>query len=182
LATYAAAVARGGSADPADLGRFARFFREFADQLHHEKEVSILLPTLTRHGFRWDEGVLADVRRDHDQERYLIDVLCQVSERHTTWTEEDRRSIAATALALSDIQHVHLTRENEQLFPEVTRRLSADVMKHLSDELARFDACAAHHALNLELVEIAMHLVTRYARPQNGSCEEPEGRSSSVPF
>jgi hemerythrin-like domain-containing protein len=148
---------------PEDLAGFARFFREFADEIHHEKEESILLPMLTRHGFSWNEGVLADVRRDHEQERYLIDVLCQASERCQDWNEEDRRSIAETALALAEFQRAHLTRENVELFAEVTRRLDGAALDILRDELERFDANPRHVTLRGELSDLARRLIEQYA-------------------
>ena len=145
-----------------DLDNFARFFREFADEIHHEKEENILLPMLTRHGFCWEEGILAEVRQDHEHERYLIDVLCQAGERDGAWSAEDRRSIAATARALVDFQRAHLARENEDLFPEVTRQLPAAVLAELRDGLARFDEVPRHRTLSLALSRVAERLARRY--------------------
>jgi hemerythrin-like domain-containing protein len=145
-----------------DLDNFARFFREFADEIHHEKEESILLPLLTRHGFCWEGGILAEVRQDHEHERYLIDVLCQAGERDGAWSAEDRRSIAATARALVEFQRAHLTRENEGLFPEVTRRLPDAVLEELRGELARFDEVPRHRTRSAALGRVAERLARRY--------------------
>ncbi len=165
LVGYAECLEQPGAAgaDPSDLGCFARFFREFADELHHDKEENVLIPLLTRHGFTWEEGVLANVRRDHEHERYLIDVLCQASERHSAWNEEDRRSIAATATALANFQRGHLTLENEGLFPDVTRRLAGDALEQLHDELVKFDSLPRHRDARPELLGVAERLVQRYA-------------------
>lgn len=159
--------------EPNDLDDFARFFREFADEIHHEKEENILLPLITRHGFCWEEGILADVRQDHEQERYLIDVLCQASERYGTWTDEDRRCIAATARALGHFQRAHLKRENDDLFPDVTRRLPACVLAQLEGELARFDQVPRHRALSSALVSLAERLARRYVRETRRGCAGP---------
>src|SRR5688572_9186331 len=93
LAVYANCIKLEWDFDPEDLAHFARVFREFTDQIHHEKEESILLPLLSRNGFRWEYGVLSEVRRDHRHERYLIDVLYQIGTRAGAWSNEDRRKI-----------------------------------------------------------------------------------------
>lgn len=152
----------GSEADAGDLRSFASFFREFADELHHEKEENVLLPALARQGFAWNEGVLADVRLEHEHERYLIDVLCQASERAPDWNREDRRRIVCTALALAEFQRAHLKRENEELFPEVTRRLSREALLQLRGELSSFDERPHHRARSSELVELSARLVQRY--------------------
>jgi hemerythrin-like domain-containing protein len=162
---YAACIERTevGERDATDLAAFARVFREFADEVHHDKEENVLIPILARNGFPWDEGVLADVRQDHEQERYLVDVLCQACERDSTWSVEERRTLAATVRELAHFQRAHLTLENERLFPEVTRRLSGDALERLKVELARFDSYPRHRALGVELMSIAEGLVRRYA-------------------
>jgi hemerythrin-like domain-containing protein len=151
------------ASNPNDLGSFARFFREFVDEIHHEKEEHILLPLLTRHGFCWEEGILAQLRQDHEQELSLIDILCHAAERYTVWSAEDRRSIAASARALAAFQREHLARENAQLFPEVMRRLPGDVLDRLQRQLARFDETPQRLELSADLVGVANRLVRRYA-------------------
>jgi hemerythrin-like domain-containing protein len=160
-----------------DLAAFARVFREFADEVHHDKEENVLIPILARNGFAWEEGVLAEVRQEHEQERYLVDVLCQASERDSTWSLEERRTIAATARELAHFQRGHLTLENDELFPEVTRRLSGDVLEQLRAELTRFDSYPRHRALSVELLSIAEGLVRRYA-PHLPSRRTPLPQSS----
>jgi hemerythrin-like domain-containing protein len=155
--------AEGDERGATDLAAFARFFREFADEVHHDKEENVLIPILARNGFHWEEGVLAEVRQEHEQERYLVDVLCQASERDSTWSLEERRAIAATVRELAHFQRGHLTLENSELFPEVTRRLSGDVLEQLRLELTRFDSYPRHQALSVELMTIAEGLVRRYA-------------------
>jgi hemerythrin-like domain-containing protein len=159
--------------DPAtearDLYSFAHVFRGYADELHHEKEEEILQPFLTRHGFHWDDGVLADIRAEHERERYLIDVLEQAAECELEWTAEDRRSISATALALVTFQREHLAKENDELFPEAVRRLSAGALEDLRAALERFDRVPRHAALAVELVQLTGELLTRYPPPPSES-------------
>jgi hemerythrin-like domain-containing protein len=174
LAGYASALLRfdGVTADPRDLAAFARVFRQFADELHHDKEENILMPALARSGCSWDAGVLAAVRLEHEQERYLIDVLCQASERPRDWSAEDRRCIAAVALELAGFQKRHLARENSDLYPEVTRRLPAATLAGLAEAFARVDRAPRHVRSREALIALAEGLVFRYAALP-GAVEQP---------
>jgi hemerythrin-like domain-containing protein len=163
LEVYANCLRLDWQVEPVDLVGFARAFREFADELHHEKEEGILLPILARNGLAWEDGVLPEVRRDHRHERYLIDVLCHAAARQGSWSNEDRRVISATALALVEFQREHLHMENTKLFPEVPKRLGPEVLEQLATALARFDADARRSARNEDLDQVIEQLILRYA-------------------
>lgn len=164
LAAYARRLLepRATSAAASDLAAFTQVLRGFADELHHEKEEEILQPILSRRGFHWDDGILADVRSEHERERYLIDVLEQAAQCELAWTDEDRRSIAATALTLVAFQREHMAKEHYGLFTEVSRRLSRDELEWLGAELDRFDRVPRHVASGAELLSIADDLMARY--------------------
>jgi len=147
----------------ADLRFFGRVFREFLDGVHHEKEEAILLPYLSHHGFDWSDGPLAEIRREHRQERYLIDVLCQAATRSEAWNRDERRRIVANALALGDFQREHLCKENDQLFPAVTQRSSSSELSRLALDLFRFDAGVDRYVACAELRTLAEDLIDRYA-------------------
>ena len=163
LAAYAERLKQSSYVDPGDLVHFARAFREFTDEIHHEKEEGILLPILARNGFAWEKGVLPEVRRDHRQERYLIDVLCQAGVREGEWSQEERRCVVATALALVDFQREHMFMENYGLFPEVPRRLPPQALAQLELELGRFDRDVWSDPRRRELMQQIETLIERYA-------------------
>jgi hemerythrin-like domain-containing protein len=163
LQEYARRLRREDDADPTDLARFARAFREFADEIHHEKEEGILLPILARNGFHWDTGVLPEVRRDHRQERYLIEVLQHVATRAGSWSSDDRRNIVATALALIEFQREHMELENTRLFAEVPRRLPPEALARLEVELDGFDTYVRECGRYGELDSLVAGLLARYA-------------------
>ena len=170
LAAYARRLLEPRGAAPRDLAAFTRVLSGFADELHHEKEEEILQPILSRHGFHWQDGVLAEVRSEHERERYLTEVLSQAAECELAWTAEDRRSIAATALALVTFQREHMDKENHELFPEVLRRLSSSALEQVRAGLERFDRAPRHVALGVELLRVADDLIARYpSAPRLGS-------------
>jgi len=148
--------------DRADLASFARIFRELGDCLHHEKEETVLLPLLAQLGFDWDDGPLAEVRLEHCQERYLIDVLCQAADREGAWDDDERRRIAATASSMADFQRAHLLKENTVLFPVVMQRMSPAELRLLSGELRIFDVRIERRIPRAELTALAQDLIGRY--------------------
>lgn len=156
--------------DARDLAVFATVFTELADDIHHEKEESVLLPLLSRHGFDWNTGVLSTVREEHQHERYLTDVLCHLGARSTDWSNEDRRHIAATACALVAFQRQHHHRENTELFPEVIARLSDRALAQLEAELEKFDEGVLER--RAQLVDAVTELIERYP-PASPAPREP---------
>jgi hemerythrin-like domain-containing protein len=161
LEVYARRTKLGQSDEAPCLAEFAAVFIELGECMHHEKEEGILLPTLVRHGVRWDEGALPAVRREHRQEAYLIDVLRQAGERATSWNDEDRRHIAAAAQALVEFQRNHHALESTHVFPLVDQRLSVEERATLQAALERFDLA---HAEQREAALLRLQaLVARYA-------------------
>jgi hemerythrin-like domain-containing protein len=181
LETYTQRLKEELPVDSKDLTAFATVFTELADDIHHEKEESILLPLLSRHGFDWNAGVLAAVRTEHQQERYLIDVLSHVGERPTAWSNEDRRHIAATATALVDFQRHHHHLENTELFPEVAARLGDGALAQLQAELEAFDRGAVQQLTRARLEAIAGDLIERYP-PASTSAQRLSPLASAAPI
>lgn len=154
-----------------DVARFAEIFEELGEYIHHEKEETILLPLLSRHGFEWHRGVLDAVQADHRQERYLMDVLFQASQRSGAWSNEHRRHVAASAKALVDFQRRHHELENRELFPEVALRLSESAQRELEAALEAFDADAAHRERRDTAIQHARELVGSYLSDPRAGAE-----------
>jgi hemerythrin-like domain-containing protein len=163
LESYSRRVKQGLDADPADLAAFAKAFSQFADELHHEKEESVLLPFLARHGFDWNGAPLPLLRAEHRHERDLLAVLSQAGQRLTHWSDEERRHVAAIAEALCDLQRKHHRTENELLFAEVEVRLDSDAALQLQSELEAFDAQPSHAERFAAASALGEALIARHA-------------------
>lgn len=156
-------VGGGAAVDPADVRNFARVLRQYADELHREKEEHVLLPFLVRQGFDWDAPPLVQVREEHSHERELIAALHHAGARIERWTEDERRHVAAVTSALCELQRRHHQTENDQLFPVIAERLDADARRRLQRELDRFDQIPAHVARRAAACDLAEGLIARYA-------------------
>jgi hemerythrin-like domain-containing protein len=163
LDSYASLVRQGANVAPADLRDFARALREYADELHREKEEYVLLPFLVHHGFDWQSPPLSLVREEHSHERDLITALDHAGARTERWTDESRRNVAALAGSLCALQRKHHQTENERLFPAVTARLDRAALQRLESELERFDRQAAHVERRTAAVDVGESLIARYA-------------------
>jgi hemerythrin-like domain-containing protein len=122
-----------------DMLRFVIFFREFADLLHHEKEEGILMPVLVLTGFKWDEGVILQVRRDHEHERNLLQSLRQLALQTRGWSTNDCRRVLDFSERFVSFIRTHMNLEEQQLHSWVMEQLSPEVFDALESKLRRFD-------------------------------------------
>ena len=149
LDVFALELTRSAAVGPEAVGAFARAFREFADNIHYEKEEQVLLPCLARHGFDFNGALLEQVRDEHCQDRYLIDVLSQAAQRETEFGWDDRRRLSSTAATLARMQRNLLMKQDIELLPEVTTALAPETLEELNAELSRFDSQRGGRAVKL---------------------------------
>jgi hemerythrin-like domain-containing protein len=167
LTRYADRLARDGGAPRDDLDRFVTFFREFADFRHHDAEESILLPALARAGLAWDSEPIAAIRRDHDQERYLVRVLRHAALQSSAWSDEARRHVAAVATELASFLRAHIAREERLVYPAARARLGREALATLARDLGRFERSTAP-GVRAELLRTAAELTARYQDQDQG--------------
>lgn len=146
LDAFARVVAEREDVSPGEVGAFAHAFREFADNMHYEKEEQVLLPFLVRHGFDYNRELLEQVRSDHCHDRYLIEVLHHSAQRDGSFSREDRRRVASTAAELAGVQRDLLMKQDIELFPEVVSLLDVSELARLQAELSLFDLHAGRRS------------------------------------
>ena len=123
-----------------ELGRIMTFFREYAELYHHEKEESILWPALVHAGLRWDNGLIADVRKDHEVEWSMLQSLRQASLQTTEWSIVDRRQVVDVCRRFIVFMREHVRKENETLHPLINEKMDGASRAVLNENLERFDA------------------------------------------
>lgn len=160
---FVARIEQGEDVDRQDLARFVTFFREFVDLGHHEKEEGILIPALVEAGLGWDEGLIAGIRRDHDQERYLMRSLRHAAMKRDGWSTEDKRHLVSIARTLIDFGRAHVRMEDEGLFPALRSELTPDVAGEVARRLARFDENWSEHGELGWLRKLASELTAHYS-------------------
>ena len=137
LEAYAGEVRRGGG-DPAELGEFVTFIREFADAHNHAKEEDLLFAAMVEAGFPRDGGPIGMMLHEHDLGRAHIAVLAGLVGAAAPWTAADRERLHAAALGYAELLRAHIHKEDEILYPMAEARLPGALA-------ARVDGAAADH-------------------------------------
>jgi len=156
-----------------ELMRIVTFFREYADLIHHEKEEELLMPALTEAGVRWDEGIMSQIRKDHEFERYLIQTLRHAALQLGEWSEDDCRRISEISLRFVKYMRGHIAREDEQVLPLVRTRLTGPVRDRLEEKMGRFDQKRESSGEVRLLLELGEDLAARYALTKRESSVSP---------
>lgn len=139
LETYVDAVKEGSNEYRHDLLLMVTFFREFADLVHHEKEESLVLPSLVRAGMSWENGTIDEICKEHNLERYLMQSLRHASLQSREWSADDRCHLVEVATSFIDFMRRHIAKEETYLLPELEARLAGDDADRLRERLQRFD-------------------------------------------
>ncbi len=167
LSVFVDALETNGDENRNELMRMTTFFREYADLVHHEKEESILLPALVNAGVRWDVGVVADVRNDHDLERALLQTLRHASLQSSAWSVVDRQRVIDVCRRFIEFMRHHVKIENESLRPLVDEKLDSARRTDLDAHLDRFDARLTASGELEMLTDLAANLGHKFTQVQS---------------
>jgi hemerythrin-like domain-containing protein len=147
-----------------ELLRLTTFFREFADLIHHEKEEEFLMPALTEAGVRWDQGILLQIRKDHEFERYLLQTLHHAALQAEEWSPDDCRRVSEISADFVRFLRAHMAREDQELVPIVRARLTGTVYDDVERKLQAFDAKRESSGEARNLNQLGEDLAARYAQ------------------
>jgi hemerythrin-like domain-containing protein len=156
-----ASRATGGAADQAELGRFVRFIREFADARHHGKEEDILFEAMVAAGVPRQAGPIAVMLMDHAAGRAHVARLAELAAQAAPWTPEDRARLVESACGYTELLRGHIMKEDQILYPMAQQRLGAEAMAGVDRACQAFEAkqvAAGGDALK----ELARELVARH--------------------
>ncbi|HET8723905.1 MAG TPA: hemerythrin domain-containing protein [Anaeromyxobacteraceae bacterium] len=160
LAAFGRSVAAGGG-DKAELGRFVRFIREFADARHHGKEEDILFTAMVAAGFPRDGGPIAVMLMDHEAGRAHVGVLAARAEQPAPWSAQDRAAIAGAAAGYADLLRGHIRKEDHILYPMARMRLHEAQIARVNQECAAFEERQAAAGAD-SLLDLGRELVSRH--------------------
>lgn len=157
-----------GSDDRAELARFVRFIRGFADGWHHGKEEDILFRAMGRAGFPREGGPVAVMLLEHDIGRAHVRELERLAGQETPWGTSDRGAVIEQALGYASLLRAHIQKEDEILYPMAEARLPPELMEQVDAECEAFErrqpAADEHRELRRLCDELsARHLPARGA-------------------
>ncbi len=163
--------------DRFDLQRFVGFFQDFGDLYHHAKEESLLFPALVAAGVSWSEDPLARLRREHDQEHYLLSSLEHSGLRGDAWSEDERSHFLNVAKEFLSFQRSHMRFENGEVFP-LSERFSELARARLDRDMERFEEAShlrTQSSTALAEVLTNRYMLNRHHGPRSGT-SRPLGR------
>ena len=163
LAKYVQELDSDAGENRCELVRLMTFFREYADLIHHEKEEGILLPALVRAGVRWESGVIADIRKEHELERTMLQSLRHASLQSSVWSIVDRQRVVDVCRRFIDYMRQHVALETETLWPLIGDKLDETNRAELDADLDRFDARVTASGELEMLTELASDLCSQAA-------------------
>ena len=172
LESYATRVG-GDGADKADLAAFVEFIRLFADNLHKQKEETILFAEMVKHGFPDRQGPIAVMLTEHDEGRRLTGIMAAVSQQPLPWTVDDRSQAATAAFGYTRLLAQHIQKEDGILYPMARTHLPAETLDRIAEQFAAIDA--AQQSERERLIALAGHLAEKYGsadlpRPPLSAC------------
>ncbi len=152
-----------------DLFRFVTFFSDFADNIHHAKEETVLFPALERHGFAATVGPLTLVRKQHSQERVLYAELKRAATDRHAWTTSRIGELVRSAHTLIHFERAHVEEENSRLLPAARVELANEDPEVVAKSLERFERIHSLGGYADYLRRLADELIVTYV---------PEGQAA----
>lgn len=140
LEIFAGRVARGEDAGRDEVGRFARFFSEFADARHHGKEEDLLFATMVEAGFPKETGPIAVMLHEHGIGREAVGTLRRLAAGAGSLSAADRTDLVEAATAYAGMLRAHIRKEDRILYPMAEAHLAPERFAALADAFDRFEA------------------------------------------
>jgi hemerythrin-like domain-containing protein len=128
-----------GAWDLTELNRFAVFFREFVDLLHHDREELVLFPAMGQLGYAPSGAPIAHIRDQHRRERGLVVQLQRAAVKARAPGVLEHGWLVKAARELIAFERQHMKAENELLYPSVQKEFAG---KTLADVVARLSSRA----------------------------------------
>ena len=152
----------GNGDDRAELSRFVRFIREFADARHHGKEEDILFKAMVAAGFSTESGPVAVMLMDHEAGRAHVSVMAAKAGQDAPWSGADRAAVVAAARGYAELLRGHIRKEDHILYPMARMRLHEEALRGVDRDCAAFEARQV--AAGADAVkELGRELVARHA-------------------
>ena len=119
-------VWREGAPEPALVKKAVRYFSEFADACHNQKEEQHLFPRLTAAGMPSHGGPLGVMLMEHERSKQLLGEFCDLGDRVVAGDSAAGGEMVNVFLEYGALLKNHYWKENDILYPMARRALGAD--------------------------------------------------------
>ncbi len=163
---------RGEVVKPSDLGRMIRFFREFADGCHHNKEEQHLFPLMERAGVPRMHGPIGVMLAEHELGRKYLAGMDEALEQCRAGDTEGTGRFVQNARGYANLLSLHIERENTVLFPLAETVCTEDAMRELAGKFTEVERVEGDK--HREMLGLLGKLKQEYLPPAEGQGEMPQ--------
>jgi hemerythrin-like domain-containing protein len=105
-----------GVLDPIEMERFVEFFRFYANACHDPKEEDLLFTMLHHRGLSWEEDPLADLVREHEEMRVILDAASGWVPHLKDGESSAMRPLSRDMRSYTELVLAHIRKEEEGIF------------------------------------------------------------------
>ena len=113
-----------GVLDPVEVERFTEFFRFFTNACHDPKEEDLLFAMLHHRGLSWDDDPLADLVREHEEMRVILDAADGWVPHLKLGEQSAVRPLCRDLRSYADLVQAHIDKEETGVFVLALEMLS----------------------------------------------------------
>jgi hemerythrin-like domain-containing protein len=152
----------GADVPRADVAAFARFFREFADRLHHGKEEDRLFAKMHECGFPREYGPVAVMLAEHEAGRAHVRALSQIGAGSGPLAARERGQAADHGREFVSLLLGHIQKEDNILYPMAQQAIPPAAFQKLDADCEAFEESVMEPKDVRELKDLAARLVGSY--------------------
>jgi hemerythrin-like domain-containing protein len=150
-----------------DVARFATFFREFADKLHHGKEEDRLFAKMNECGFPREYGPVGVMLAEHDAGRAHVRVLAEIGAGTGALTAAEQAQVREHGGDFVSLLLGHIQKEDNILYPMAQQAIPPAAFEKLDQDCEAFEQNVMKPEAVQRLKELAAELVEAYpAQPE----------------
>jgi hemerythrin-like domain-containing protein len=147
-----------------DAEKILRFFREFSDSCHHQKEEDLLFPALENNGLNNQTGPTVVMKHEHVEGRWLIGGLSDAIYAFSNGDQDACGRFQHYADLYIELLRNHIAKEDHCLFPMSEELLDNELDKQLMAQFHQVEKAAGGNR-HRDFIEIARELCTRFDVP-----------------
>ncbi|MGA2819548.1 MAG: hemerythrin domain-containing protein [Anaerolineales bacterium] len=130
---------KGESIPPKFFVEAADFIKGFADGCHHAKEEGVLFPAMEAAGVRKEGGPIGAMLAQHEEGRRLTAAMRAAAETLEAGVPAAKAEVVRNALAYVALLRMHISREDDHLFPMVDRLFPETKQEQLVEAFERVE-------------------------------------------
>lgn len=125
---------------PETVARAVRYFSEFADACHNQKEEQYLFPRLEAAGVPAHGGPLAVMLAEHERSKQLLEEFCALGQRYVAGETALANDLVNVFLEYGALLKNHYWKENDILYPLGRRALGAEAGAAIVSGIEKLEA------------------------------------------